>query len=119
MAEHAPAGGKTLQHLVQERQGLRSAPGQGIRRTQEGGHLGELDRYVGALGERQAPFKQGDGLLEHSLAAVAQPNTRQHADHTVGLRHRLSQSYGFFASPSPLGEAPQFGQTRGDISAAG
>jgi len=36
MQEHAPAGGQALPHLVQERQSLRSAPGQGIRRTQEG-----------------------------------------------------------------------------------
>src|SRR5262245_58178648 len=69
--------------------------------------LGEIQRYVGALGERQAPFQHGDGLLEHALAAVAQPNTIQHNDHTGGLRHRLRQSYSFFAYPGPLGEAPQ------------
>ncbi len=118
MEEHAPAGGQALQHLVQERQGLRRAPGQGIRRTQEGGRHGELQRDVGALGERQAPFKHGDGLLEHPLAAVEQPNTIQHNDHTVGLRHRLSQSYGFFSYTSPLGEVPQFGQTPGYIATA-
>jgi hypothetical protein len=41
MEEHATAGGKALQHLVQERPGRRRAPGQGIRRTQEGGCHGE------------------------------------------------------------------------------
>ena len=41
MEEHAAPGGHALQHLVQEREGLRSAPGQGIRRTQEGGSQGE------------------------------------------------------------------------------
>jgi hypothetical protein len=33
MQERAPAGGQALQHLIQERQGLRRASGQGIRRT--------------------------------------------------------------------------------------
>jgi hypothetical protein len=41
MEEHAPTGGKARQHLVQERQGLCRAPGQGICRTQEGGRQGE------------------------------------------------------------------------------
>ena len=53
---------------------------------------GEEQREVGALRERQAPFQQGDGLLEHSVAAVEQTNTPQHKDHTGGVRHRLSQS---------------------------
>ena len=89
--------------------GLRRAPGQGIRRTQERGHLGE---WLGwrCTPRRQTPFKQGDGLLEHSSAAVAAPHATPRRTPTVGLRHRLSQSYGFFASPSPLGEAPQFGE---------
>ena len=108
IAEHAPASGQVLQHLVQERQGL--------RRTQEGGRQGELQRYVSVLGERQAPFQQGDGLLEHPLAAVEQTHTTQHDDHTVGLRHRLRQSDGFFAYTRPLGEVPQFGQTPGRIA---
>ena len=79
---------------------------------------GELLRHIGALGERQAPYKHGDCLMEHSLAAVEQTNTIQHNEHTVGLRHRLSQSYGFFSYISPRGEAPQFGQTQGDIATA-
>src|SRR5438132_6600835 len=35
--DHAAPGGRALQRLVQEREGLHSTPGQGIRRTQEGG----------------------------------------------------------------------------------
>jgi hypothetical protein len=118
MERHAPAGGQALQHLIQEREGLRRTPGQGIRRTQEGGRYEESQRYVGALGEHQAPFQHGDRLLDHLLAAVAQPNTIQHKDLTGGLRHRLRQSYGFFSYTRPLGEARQFGQTQGDIATA-
>ena len=50
------------------------------------------------------------------MAAVEQTNPIQHNDHTVGLRHHLSQPYGFFSYASPLGEVPQFGQTLGDIA---
>jgi hypothetical protein len=41
MEEHGAPGGHALQHLTQEWQGLGSAPGQGIRRTQEGGTYGD------------------------------------------------------------------------------
>ena len=54
MEEHAPAGGQALQHLVQERQGLRRAPGQGIRRTQEGGRQGNCSG-MSALWESARP----------------------------------------------------------------
>ena len=40
--DHGAPGGDALHHLVQERQGLGSAPGQGIRRTQEGAAKGKF-----------------------------------------------------------------------------
>src|SRR5262249_9180980 len=41
MEDHAADRGNALQRLVQERQGLRNMPGEGIRSTQEGGGHGE------------------------------------------------------------------------------
>src|SRR5262245_23388058 len=69
MEDHAPPGSHALQSLVQERQGLRSASGQGICRTQKGGDHGEITWDVGGLTERQAPFERGDRLVEVPLAA--------------------------------------------------
>src|SRR5215471_13732967 len=53
LEEHTAPGGHTLQRLIQERQGLRHAPGQGIRRTQNGGEDGKDLWEVSGLAQRQ------------------------------------------------------------------
>ena len=103
---------------IWSRSGRASAvrPARAYAALKSGGCHGEEHRDVDGLGERQAPFQHRDGLLEHPLAAVEQPNTPEHDNHTVRLRYRLSQAYGCFAYPRPLGEVPRFGQTQGGIA---
>lgn len=64
MEEQEAPGGHALQHLVEEWEGLRSAPGKGIRRTQDGGSHRQEHRDVSGLVERQAPFEHGDRFVE-------------------------------------------------------
>jgi hypothetical protein len=64
MEEKGAPGGHALQHLVEEWEGFRSAPGQCIRRVQDGGSQGSPHRDVGGLVEHHVPFKPGDRCVE-------------------------------------------------------
>ena len=68
MEEHTAPSGNALQRLVQEWEGIRNAPGKGIRHTQNGGEHGEDMWEVGSLAECQAPFEQGDRPVKRPLA---------------------------------------------------
>src|SRR5439155_10339832 len=57
MEKHTASGDHALQRLVQEREGIRHASGQGVHRTQEGGEYGNDMWEVGGLTERQAPVE--------------------------------------------------------------
>jgi hypothetical protein len=79
MEEYRDPGGNPLKHLVQERYGLGSSPGQGIRRTQDGSSDGE-DEDVGGLGERQSLFEYGDRCVHVSFAVGNQTSKPQRID---------------------------------------
>ena len=119
MEDHAASGGHALQRLVQEREGLRSASGQGIRRTQEGGGHGEITWDVGGLRERQAPFECGDRLVEVPLTAGEQPHPEKRSGNIEGRLGHLGHPHRLFCHAPPLGEALQFGQTPGHIATGG
>ena len=53
-------GGRMLQPLVQEWEGLRHPSGQDVHRPRGRSEQGGETRHVGTLGEREAPFQHGD-----------------------------------------------------------
>jgi hypothetical protein len=80
---------------------------------------GEHTWDVGALGERQAPFKHEDRLRDVPLAAVEHTNKHQRRGKRVGLCNHFGQPYRLFSQATPLGKVPQFGQTRGGSTTRG
>ena len=77
MEEHAASGGHALQHLVQEREGLRSAPGEGIRRTQDGGGQGKNSGMLAVWQSARPRSSMGIAVWSVPLAAGEQPNIPQ------------------------------------------
>lgn len=109
--EDAASVSNTLDHLVQERAGIRRTPCQDVGRTQDRGDLREEDLEVGALTERQAAFERGDCLVKLALAAIEQPDPSQSGGDAVGLVDHLREPYRVLCHAASLGEAAQFGQT--------
>src|SRR5262245_48233657 len=104
MEEQEPPSGHALQHLVDEWEGLRRAPGKGIRRTQDGGSQGSPHRDVGSLVYLHAPFKHGNRGVERSLAAVDQTSIPKCSGNTEGLLDRFGQPHRCFCYARPAGK---------------